>query len=67
MGESLPQFGLAVGFPCNAIFKNNPEQKQKRDNYAFTNSLKNKQQKKSKQKTHQPKHPNASNPTVGKN
>lgn len=28
VGEGLPQFGLAVGFPCNAIFKKNPEQKQ---------------------------------------
>lgn len=26
-GKKLLQFGLAVGFPCNAIFKNNPEQK----------------------------------------
>lgn len=27
MGKSLPQFGLAVDFPCNAIFKKKSQTK----------------------------------------
>lgn len=41
VGGILPQLGLAACFPCNAIFKKNPKQKQKRDHCAFfSNSFK---------------------------